>query len=227
MASPSDRSLATSLADRLVSPILAALDQDFIEGETVSLGARKFAAEDYDIYLPDVQLASEQFGAQVLLFERLRLGVPCIRTGEPGNVPMPIAAVPDRGTSNGLGDLLTATEIKTVGLVNLSPRDAVNAFRERLTGFLEARFSARQSNISALPGLPFTVTTRSAGLRVYYTPVYWLSRVHVLNYPSPVVMGYVQPGRFYFGAALPGLQPSFDFSACYGVPPDTQAYLAM
>jgi len=206
------------------------------QGGREAFHALEFSSEELEIYLPDVQLAAEAFSLQCDVLKRTGPGFPCVEPKDEKNrAPIPVSL----GLESLLAEVRTPLQIpggrlqqelvwrETGHILLVEVPEAVNLFEGGLADFLMTRFAARQSNISAQPGLPFQVTTHSAQLRVYYSPIYWLERTHVLNYPTSPVKGYVQPGRYYFGAGPLGGMPQFDFAASYNVPPDAQAHLAM
>jgi len=203
---------------------------------------------DRDIYLPDVLESVEAFKLQARILGQSNRGFPCLAVDQSDSkVPIPLSLglesvlpllLPEgrdffdsllaRLYDNlfelmyrrGPGAVFAnwGTDIKT-----FSGGEATSFLEDRLSDFLAVRFSSRQSNVSAQPGALFSVSC-SPDLRAYYTPTYWLQVKRVLNYPTPT-SGWVQPGRYYFGAAQLGQSPRFDFSAYYDIPPDNHAQL--
>lgn len=68
------------------------------------------------------------------------------------------------------------------------------------------------------------VHTQTAGLRVHYTPSYFFTPNQVLGAPTTPVDGWVQPGRYKFGAMGKGFPLKFD-PADFDIPPQTEAHL--
>src|SRR5260370_23747603 len=100
-------------------------------------------------------------------------------------------------------------------------------FQRRLTAFLGTRLQANVSTPSPSPGLKFTVETDTDQLRVSYAPIFWKSNQRAMNQLSRVATDYLTSGQYYSGAAPPGQNPQFDFSASYVLPSDFYAKLAM
>lgn len=214
--------LAARLAERFVAPVRYHRFQDFPE---------QFALETTPAFLVDVHVATEALGRQCDLLDRRRIAFPCIEplTADSDRTPIPVSLGFDNALAVdsleiNLESLVSQIWEGTGRLVPVKIVDAIDFFQSRLTGFLSTRLAAA-STIAPQTGLPFKVDTKSTGLRVYYAPVYWHSNQGVLNYPSTPVNGSIHSGKYHFGAAVPGQQPQFDFSASYKLPPDTKAYL--
>jgi hypothetical protein len=192
---------------------------------TVRRETGAYASRKRDIYVADVEVAVERFEFFLRIAERVNAPLFCLRRGN--DVPIPIAVLPqERGLSpsaepwHNLGnfeDIYLDREAR--GRIESYPaRETLAFFEQRLEGFLTDRFRARRSDISELPGLPVRVTTRSDGLRAYYSPAYFFDGTQVLNGPTTPTVGWIQPGRYIFGAGSPGKTPRFDFAAEYHVP---------
>jgi len=229
-----NRGLARHLVDRLV-PAEAPLQSKPIV----------YTAEELEIFLPDVSLATEAFLLQCGFLQTAKRLFPCLQLVESdqNDLERPIPL------SLGIDELLLVQanpspwfsydpqlhlkldrfrlRFQSGTIAQYSIAEAKEFFRERLIDFLSVRFNARQSNISTRPGLSFSVTTNTNGLRVYYAPTYWFQTRSVLNFPTSPATGWIQPGRYYFGASQPGNHPVFDLTAYYDIPPDLGAHLAM
>jgi hypothetical protein len=119
------------------------------------------------------------------------------------------------------------------------PEEVASSFRGRLGEFLTARFRGveqmREADAEGPPwmaaappadtttltvtaqGILFQVFTQTQGLRVHFHPAYWHDANRVFGQPSSPVVGYLQPGRYVFGATGPHLALRFD-PAEYDVP---------
>ncbi len=209
----------------------------------------EFNEFDRDIYLPDILESVEAFKLQARILSGWNRGFPCLDLNRSDSeVPIPLSLGlesilplvfpegPDfidrlqaRFFEN-LTELIyrwrwgTVFSAWGINVKTVAVSEATSFLTDRLSDFLAVRFGSRQSNVSTQPGTLFTVTC-SPGLRAYYTPAYWLQVQHVLNYPTSPAKGWVQPGRYYFGAAKLGQAPGFDFSAYYDIPPDNHAQL--
>jgi hypothetical protein len=242
MPSEWDNRLAAGLAERLVRPARENWGVD-------AFAKIEFGRDDLDIYLGDVELDAETFTQQCSIFRAFHGDMPCIETREGAPIPVQInlpggrfMEIAYRFGAPILGAVFERLQDlvwnETGQLTRYSVNEGIDFFQHRLTEFLAVRFSARESNISHKPGLPFTVTTNSSRLRVSYVPIYLVNApnfTRVLNFPTwpvtsggpPEVTGWIQPATYYFGAAPPGQTPKFDFSASYRVPPDSTAHLAI
>jgi hypothetical protein len=204
--------------------------------KNVGGGKRVYLSQPLDIYVADVEAAADRFDAQLQFCLRFKLGFPCVfipalvpvdwssiipslktdswrwltRVAEPGRFEKAWHSLPSFGRFGG---------IKLV-----RPLDALRSLREGLVQFLTVRFSARKSNISAGPGLRFRVITRTHGLRVHWSPAYFFNPNNVFGSPTSPVDGWIQPGKYKFGAVGPNFPLRFD-SATFNIPPLTQATL--
>jgi len=139
------------------------------------------------------------------------------------------------------GDILkeSFSERSKVEYIAAPPSEAKGFFRNRLTQFLTTRFIGASfvgaSDSVAPPppgtttvtssGLPFCVITSTQGLRVHYSPAYFINPNLVFGSKTSPVCENIKPGRYIFGVAGPGIQ-SVKFSpAEFDVPHSTQADL--
>jgi hypothetical protein len=228
--------LAADLADRFVRPV---------RNRGLAMFAPASGLSVPPVFLVDVQVATEALLRQCDFLRENKLEFPCIEPRSDGDkTPIPISL----GLENLIQPSLLRFSVsalragkifqdviweKSGTLVQVKIDEAIGFFQTQLTSFLGARLLGTPSNVppplasNAPSGVWFRVDTASSGLRVYYAPVYWHSNQHVLNYPTTPVSGFINAGRYHFGAAPPGQMAQFDFSASYKLPPDSNAYLAM
>jgi hypothetical protein len=189
-----------------------------------------------DIYTADVEGDVVNFAFQISWANRFGSPVPCLPVAD--GDPIPVSILPEypawRQRREWIIDFFYRygppsffSRQYNVEFSYQSTKQATEFFRGRLIRFLTARFSARQSDISTSPGLQFTVETLTSGLRVHYSPAYFFEPQHVLNSPTSPVTGWIQPGRYIFGAGPLGKEPDFDFTAEYDIPPHTSAKLGI
>ena len=219
--------LAAALAERLVTRLESP--------EAVA------TTERVEIPLGDVETTVDRFGAQYRLLQRMDESLPCLVTGL--GVPVPIDLGVDPFPASFVESFL---DFRGGPYLRYFPRDygrdffeltderrlefvppyvAAGFFRERLAAFLTSRFEARGSDISEDPGIRVQVDTRSHGLRVHYSPAYFFNPSSVLGNPTTPVVRWIQPGRYVFGASVPGRQPRFEMHAEYDIPPSVTVYL--
>ena len=225
--SPNEQS-AEILADKLLT--MVGLGEAMEQEEKIAYESVKT-----DIYTPDVEGDVVNFAFQVSWANRFGLSLPCVPAAD--GYPIPISLFPERialiQPSKLTEELFDRPDpwwfagIPELELSYVSTKESRDFFRRRLIRFLTARFSARQSDISTGPGLQFTVETDTKGLRVHYSPAYFFEPEHVLNSPTSPVTGWIQPGRYIFGAGPLGKKPDFDFTAEYDIPPHTFAKLGI
>jgi hypothetical protein len=78
---------------------------------------------------------------------------------------------------------------------------AISAFCRRVKEFLTSRYSAPPGTVEPeYAGLPFEVTSRTNGLRVYVSPAYYWDPNRVWGYPTSPLKGLLRPGRYIFSA---------------------------
>jgi hypothetical protein len=220
-----DRILAKALTERLIE--IVGLRNDVIAGHV------DFSDVQTDIHTADVEGNVLNFAHQISFIRNLGRPFPCVPSGE--GEPMPVSIFPDDpdwrnrpfsaeySSSNYL--LAIASKISYVSLSK-----ATDFFQKRLEDFFTARFGGPRSDIAAGyggSGLQFTVATITQGLRAHYSPAYFYDPTNVLNSPTSPVTGWIQPGRYIFGAGPSGSPPQFDFTAEYDVPPQKYASLGI
>lgn len=212
---------AKALTDRLLSDL--------------GSSSRAYISQPLEIYVADVEAAVDRLDTQVRFCNRRNLGFPCIVLPEPTPVDWSSLFAlfePDdwpnfRSVQNyewlsSMGPLPIFDILG--GIKHVAPAEAISLFRQRLTTFLTVRFSARQSNISANPGLNFRVITQGVGLRVHWSPAYFFDPNNVFGSPTSPVDSWIQPGKYIFGAAGPTFPLKFE-SAQFDIPPLAQATL--
>jgi hypothetical protein len=198
-------------------------------------------------YLGDVEAVVEAFAFQTAVLREMKFPQPCIESR--GSVPMPVelglrtpfargsllgrsinlfAFVEAISDPTALSEAFGVRRQRGVRVTQLSLKQARDAFGTRLARFLFSRFSESiPRNAPPSPGLQFTVSTNSKGLRVHYSLALLFDPTNVLSAPSTPVHGWLHPGRYVFGASRPPLQPTFDLTAEYDVPPHASAHLAL
>jgi hypothetical protein len=216
-------------AEYVVGKLFAARDE----------GRRESYLEPMDIFLADVEAAFDRY----LLLDRFcrdeGIPFPSLPTRGGEGVPIPIdwsflwpfwpepfrVFSPRRFWSDFFGYPWTPWSEPFGPVEPSKPDEAAGHLRKRLQGFLETRFSARQSNISQSPGLKLKVVTQTHGKRVHKSPAYFFNPNLYFAAPTTPVVGWIQPGRYIFGVQGPrDPQPLFD-SAEFDIPPTTSARL--
>jgi len=216
----------------------AALAKELVDRLLRGLGTeeRAYGSGKIDIYTVDVEVALEQYEVQFRLHRDLGKPFPCL-VSDHTKYPCPINLLPGIAPWVGfdyiragrtLGPRLLFTifdyleaDLFGFGEVRIEyfePERTIEFLRARLRDFLTTRFGARRSDISKSPGIWVRVEAASSGLRVHYSPAYFFDSTNILNAPTTPVFGWMQPGRYLFGASHPGHKPQFDFTAEYDIP---------
>jgi hypothetical protein len=195
--------------------------------EGIGTRGRTYSSEKLDIFIPDVELSVDHFHRQYRFHRQTGAPFPCLRTAD-GLIPMNWAKLlPGSSLDDVVQVLDRLFRREEERYETSSPVQALEMFRVRLQAFLTTRFSARQSDISDLPGLQIEVSTLSPGLRVHYSPAYFFDPTNVLNAPTTPVRGWIQPGRYIFGAAQSGRKAAFEYDAEYDIPPIDYLHLGI
>jgi hypothetical protein len=210
---------------------------------------RRYLSQRLEIPTHDVEVDVERFAAQLRFAKSDGLGIPCLemKNGDPvpidiwslvwGWFPFSLEVLRAREFTyrNFIDDYFRLAmtgqpdperRVGRVPFLLVEPSKALSFLRTRLETFLAVRFSARKSNISKSPGLQFRVDTKSSGLRVHFSRACFFNPTSVLGSPTTPVIGWLPPGRYVFGACVPGQPPVFDLNAEYDIPPNTKASLA-
>jgi hypothetical protein len=106
-----------------------------------------------------------------------------------------------------------------------SVADAIAFFKKGLTKFVSTRMGARSSKSLSHSDYPFEVSTKSDGLRVYWTPAAICRKGKSFGYPTTPVSSRLPPGTYCFGAGPPGGIAHYEMTAYYDVPASDHAYL--
>lgn len=198
---------------------------------------REYAPQNPGLFTADIEASIDRFSVQLALCRREGLGFPCFLDPESDPVPMDwsenidlvgescVRSFSDRRLASYKG--LSPADFLPRGqpYALYEPSKVVEFLRRGLTTFLTARFRGGGGpNLYMSSGLKFTVITKRDGLRVHYSPSYFLSWGNVFGSPTSPVFGWIQPGRYKFGAIGRGFPFRFD-SADFDVPPQTQAHL--
>ena len=236
---------AADLARRFVQP---AREDDQERERVVQL-----LDEDAGLPLQDVHLAAEALREQSRFLRVSKLRFPCVvPTDQRDQTPIPVSLGFENETVRAMARALTGGPMELVvpvvmrfqdggieqfvsrGIWGQSAKsiqvqisDAIYFFQQRLTAFLGTRLRASLGTPSPSPVNKFTVETDTDKLRVSYHPIFWKSNQRAMNQLSRVATDYLDSARYYFGAAPPGQNPQFDYSASYVVPSDSYAKLAM
>lgn len=135
------------------------------------------------------------------------------------------------------------------GLVTMPGEMARSTFLRRATDFLAIRIATirdfrrreqdREDAFSLLnlpqrargprvltPGCNFTVSTNSAGLRVFWSGAYWISP-NYFSHPTTPAVGVLQSGTYVFGVdgSAYGDQIQWDFNAVVTLPGNSRVHL--
>jgi hypothetical protein len=113
-------------------------------------------------------------------------------------------------------------------------RDVAGMFNARLISFLKTRFGSSAAlshhmytSPGGPPGLLFTVTTNTLGLKVHYTHQYYVNPSYIFGAPTTPVSGYIPPGRWHFGYSQGTGPVTFDLTNIYDVPLASSAHLSV
>jgi hypothetical protein len=208
----------------------------------IGTGERQYTSEKLDIYLADVESTVDSFDLQLRLLRRYELGFPSIVHQETEPIPISIAGIfwpnwfvseiqfepfleeflfmPRRVWLEISGRLYENSGFK-VELMEYEK--TIQYLRRGLEQFLATRFSARRSDISQSPGLFFRVFTRRRGLRIHYSPSFFIEW-RVFGSPTSPVGGWIQPGLYKFAAVGHRFPFTVD-PGDYEIPPRTEAHL--
>jgi hypothetical protein len=192
------------------------------------------------IFLADVESDVNRFGVQLRFCIEHQLSFPCCKIGNADPIPLDWtfgADIPE-SRRHALLHCFSGTppfadlnkkesffDQSKAEIATEEPAKVKGYFKNRLTHFLTSRFKFAKANASPSSGLSFTVLTASLGLRVHYSPAYFLNPNLVFGSPTTPVSRILQPGRYVFGVAGVGFaSPKFS-DAEFDVPPETQAHL--
>jgi hypothetical protein len=173
-----------------------------------------------EIPLADVRQSVERYVSQELALAGRDLLTPVLFSREgavaPIDIGLPSLSAEQRAYLNGhypddlVSVLLDLTLAATSGSAvdRLGREQSRELVKVRLGEFLAARVdnSGGQSGDSysdlsyAPPGYPFTVTTSTAKRRIHYSPAYFINKSLVFGGALSTVTGYLNPGRYTFGA---------------------------
>jgi hypothetical protein len=195
-------------------------------------------ADDIDVaraVFPDVEASVERFALQERALRSADLPTPVAHIAD-GAVPIDIGLdLARRVSGNVLSEIVYRFQDPPPGAPDrpsslhtsvTNPDQAADGLQTHLTQFLSARLSAHggghQPRAPLAAGYAFEVSTDTAGLRIHYSPAYFVNTNLVFGAPTPHVKGCLQPGRYIFGAYPVGYWDN----AQYDVPgPTNQAHL--
>jgi hypothetical protein len=214
--------------------------------ESVEAGKHQGASERLPIYVADVETAVSRFSLQLRFWQELGSGFPCFRPKgeEPllidmlgGFAPASESQLSPFPEKYWVAILQMGTELwrrwaafvrpspsRGLPLSECSTEEARESFASRLAAFLTLRYRAKVQVMSFSPGLQFKVVTTNPGLRVHYSPAYFFNPWNVFGGPTTPVYGWIQPGRYIFGAVGPDFPMQFE-SGHFDMPPSTEARL--
>jgi len=208
----------------------------------VGTGERQYVSKKLDIYLADVEASVDSFDFQLQFVRRYDERFPCLVQSEAAPIPVTLEKLTglfwilrearmeyefgnlySNLQRSWLEAIVRLYEHSGVRIQLFKYAEVIDHFRYGLERFLVTRFSARCSDISESPGLFFHVYTRSHGLRVHYSPSFFIEW-RVLGSPTSPVGGWIQPGLYRFAAEGPHCRFTID-AASYEIPPRTEAHL--
>lgn len=189
--------------------------------------------------LADVQMDTARFKLQLSIAEQAGKEIPCL-TVIGSEVPIPIVIVPPVPEGLSMSEVLStrnkelsawyrkvSEDPRVIG-PNSAPHDreaAKGFFRTLLEKYVEKRFSSPK-----LPerkfGLPITVTSKTLGARVHFSPEFMHVQDRILGEPTSPVNGELIPGNYRFGLSVHGKLPIFDYQLVE-IPPRTHVRLEL
>jgi hypothetical protein len=106
--------------------------------------------------------------------------------------------------------------------------EATDFFAERLKEFLHTRLVSSTASSELIPptGFRVRVFTQRQGLRIRYSPSYFLNTSLVFGGPTTPAVGWLDPGRYLFGAESNDFDLRFD-SANFDIPQVTDVPLTI
>jgi hypothetical protein len=185
--------------------------------DNIGSGEREYTSQELGIYVADVEIAIDSFDLQLKLLRRFDRGFPCIVHPDTGAIPISLAGIawPNWLVSEAQsGPFLEEFffprprdlwweiidrlyERSGFQVKRLEQSEAIGFLHHGLVRFLTTRFSARRSEMSRSPGVFFSVFTRRRGLRVHYSPSFFIEW-RVFGSPTSPVRGWIQPGLYKF-----------------------------
>lgn len=192
----------------------------------------------------DVESTIEELDASLLWAERFGSDFPCI-VEEQGAVPIVSAPIdPRRYPYPPLGPPYypryareAFEELSVLGeMIWTDPHDVPKMIAKPLTKFLTVRFGwvaehpefrslgAAASGQGNNPYLPFTVHTRTSGLRIHYSKTFALNFNTVFGAPTTPLRGWILPGIHKFAGMDSRGRMRYD-KGTFSTPPDFSAKL--
>jgi hypothetical protein len=233
---------AAELVEHLAAHASApALEADSTEVQAISnlsyASDLELSQQQYETWnLADVIASAESFRIQWKWCREQQIGMLCL--DDPISGPIPIDWL---GNIAGYGygiiqaSLLGYREVATrlesgdfvdnvvLPLALIGPDEAQQRFTNGLTDFVSVRGAGSRGQGYTSTGLKFRVVTQTRGLRVHYSPSYFISW-KVFGAPTSPVEGWIQPGQYKFGAV--GTNYAFRYDpADFEIPPRTEAIL--
>jgi hypothetical protein len=186
--------------------------------------------------LADVVASAESFRIQWKWCREQKIRMLCLEDSVSGPIPIDwLGSIAGYGYGFVRASLLGYKEVATrlesgesienvvLPLALVDPDEAQQRFENGLTDFVSVRGAGSQGPGYTSAGLKFRVVTETRGLRVHYTPSYFISW-RVFGAPTSPVDGWIQPGQYKFGAVGTNYTFRYD-SADFEIPPRTEAIL--
>jgi hypothetical protein len=237
--SQSDRDLAVQLVSMLFRPIVSRFSYNY-ETRLPDLAQKTREANVPDIYWDDVLEEVQSYRKQTSYCQEHNLPIFCIEPAKGSGSPVPIsldlkemnmlASLPAGPIADQLSAFETVTKIRpspSARLTQCSAADALGFYQAGLTHFLTVRLAAATAGRRMYK---FEVSTKSSGLRAYWTSAGCLRRGQVFGSSlTTPVNGSLPSGWYCFGAGptQPGATATYDMKASYYVPTQDKAYLGI
>jgi hypothetical protein len=219
-------------AERMVSNLFDEQASKFILGYRITQpGLRHTAVEAADFHLDDILADVGKYQQQYTYCVQHDLPIFCVEDVASGGSPRPLVLGVEEAQTLYQSGHNPAKALEELG-ISLSPTAklvpypaaaALGFFKFGMSDFVAARLTF----FGAGPAkrYPFTVTTNTPNLNVYWTPAGNLISGKVFGYPSRTVKGALAAGNYSFGAGLPGGTATYDMAASYYVPSLSLAHL--
>lgn len=180
-----------------------------IENARIPRRERRYPAPG--VSLADVEVSVERFVRQDSVLHERDVRVPALLDthGQPIPIdiglPRQIDGLAETDVDPELVIILvrtaaTSTDDRAQRIELVSTEQARESFTSRLIRFLGLRINDVEGSSEGSPGYVFKVYTNSHSLRIHYSPAYFINYNLAFGSPTTPVSGYLQPGRYTFGA---------------------------
>ena len=218
-------------------------DQVIAEGIPATAATRDLK-EELQIAVPtsDIEADVDRFGDQYQYCDTHGTRFLCVSDGRSDPTPVDMSAIigplPDGSVAHpeAVEEVLHSLGDPPFGEHSQheyeyhDPESTRGFFRNHLTRFLTLRMFAATPSTQPMefppPGIPFRVACPYNGLRVHYSPSYFLTSSRVFGSPTSPVVGWIQPGRYKFGVIGRAFEMRFD-PANFDIPPLDHADLSI